>query len=38
MAEEQLKNLQEHLNRSTQEYQRKINDYKKQVIYFLIFL
>ena len=31
MAEEQLKNMQEHLNRSTQEYQRKMIDLKKQV-------
>jgi len=33
MAEEQLKQLQEHLNKTTQEYSKKIHELKKQVIY-----
>ena len=37
MAEEQLKNMQEHLNKSTQDYQRKMIDMKKQVEFFEIF-
>lgn len=31
MAEEQLKNLQEHLRTTTQEYSRKIHELKKRV-------
>jgi hypothetical protein len=31
MAEEQLKNLQEHMNKSTQEYTKKMFDMKKQL-------
>lgn len=31
MAEEQLKNMQEHLTKSTQENQRKIMELKKQI-------
>ncbi len=33
MAEEQLKQLQEHLNKTTQEYTKKIHELKKQVIF-----
>jgi len=31
MAEEQLKNLQEHLRTTTQEYSKKIHELKKRV-------
>jgi len=31
MAEEQLKNLQEHLNKTTQDYSKKIYDLKRQM-------
>lgn len=31
MAEEQLKSMQEHLNKISQEYQRKIMELKKQL-------
>jgi hypothetical protein len=31
MAEEQLKSLQEHLNKVTQDYQKKIMDMKRQM-------
>jgi len=31
MAEEQLKNLQEHMNKQTQDYQRKIIELKRQL-------
>ena len=33
MAEEQLKNLQEHLNKTTQDYSKKLYDLKRQVIF-----
>ena len=35
MAEEQLKNLNEHMNSSIQNYQRKIADLNKTVIYYI---
>lgn len=31
MAEEQLKNLQEHLNKTTQEYSKKMFDMRNKV-------